>query len=224
MRNLWIRYFIGGFIFMIVINLWVWIYANELNSYEIEQSWRDQARRQLDGARNSIYELSSSTKMSVEDATYYIMKNMRIGGQTGDSHAYYLSNRQWLDTILFFDASSDCKIDSDVYKLEDVIPLFSDPLSAEVAIKKVLLWYDSEKYTSNYWYFDESKELLEYVRVQNWNEDFMLILGIQEDEYKSYTKLSHNMLAWSLFVSTFLQLFSLVLLFLLIHTLRTRAK
>jgi hypothetical protein len=202
----------------ILIGMFIWKYSD----VNIQENWRTQARLTLQSSKYTINRLINEENIPTQKAVDIVMRQIRNWWITWDSHAYYLTYKQSLDTVLFFDASSDCKSWAWIYKVKDIIPLFKDKKWAEKAFKQVLLWVDSIRWTDLSWNFDGAEEWLEYIAMPtNWATPtewaYMLVLWTQSDEvYKNY-ELLKIMYYIYLTISTVLQLLCITIFYFLVE-------
>jgi hypothetical protein len=165
-------------IFVLIVTVAI----NELLLYSVEMKARQEARSNLQVITTALPKLEESG-LSTKESLDIIAKSVRTFGETGDTHAYNIVHlNEWGKAIIFFDASQDCTTLKPL-TLGEVVRLFADPKSAEIAFKYILNSRASNETTRLSWLFDDATEWLEWKSIDDKNMgNIVIVAGVQSDE------------------------------------------
>jgi hypothetical protein len=157
----------------------------------IEQSWREQSRRTLQSLKNELLtEINServdpmSDKDLQEWAKVYL-SDVRNGGETSDGFMIEMGQEKFI-----WDGSPDCSVASadKARYIKDNPPFHTKPILAEKAYAQMRQGFDTTSGMNNYWMFDDSYELLEWINIPAPRRGFygqdMTKYGIKNQNYR----------------------------------------
>lgn len=187
----------GSLLFLIIFSSGI-VEASRVHTQErdkiIEQVWRTQQRVILNDHKSqfllAIYsgEIDYNSKESVYKWAEKNISGIRIGGPTGDVFIIDLSDEQILFN-LSPDLGKPVRLNPPIY-LEDTIPNFADPESAERIFDEMRKLYSTNVNSNNSWNYDGSEEFLEWIIIPSdslgWGGVPPFIDGEKNPNYKAY--------------------------------------